>query len=294
MANNSLVDLFVAGARTAITVTHSRMKGRHNTLDRQQGKAESKRSQSNIKEKNEKDKIVERRLSDSRIAPQSSSSSKSLASTTQPVIWVNIAKKMTAVPIMFDILNRESAVAPRILSVASTAKQERVERQLDAFDAFLQQNFRLMAEIQTAKRRRLHNRQISRALDNEDNINWTSNAPRPSQNLALPNHQSNRRKARKKGKRKIKNGAESQQQLPKSIEGVNCIIAETRNWDRSTVKYRVGNKTNRDRKSNCTVLSHVIDKLVESFPFQLQDAKSKSSVLSNETRHKVKLLSNYC
>ena len=288
MANNSLVDLFVAGARTVITVAHSRVKGRHNTLDRQQVKAEGKRSRSNIKEKNEKDKIVERRLSDSRIAPQSSSSSKSLASTNQPVIWVNIAKKMTAVPIMFDILNRESAVAPRILSVADTAKQE---KQLDAFDAFLQQNFRLMAEIRTAKRRRLHNRQISRALDNEDNINWTSNAPRPSQNLALPNRQSHRRKARKKRKRKIKNGGErpeSQQQLPKSIEGVNCVIAGTRNWDISSV--RVRSKTNRDRKLKCrpTVPSNVIDKVVESFPFQLQDTKSKSSVLSNQTRNKVK------
>jgi hypothetical protein len=282
MANNSLVDLFVAGARTVITVAHSRVK--EITLDQVIPVSRQNRS-GNVKDKKEnKDEFLERQLSNSRTTSRSSSSSKSLHLVTQPVIWVNIAKKMTAtVPIILDISNRESAAIPPILTVADSAKQE---RKMDAFETFLQENFKLMAEIQTAKKRRMHNRQISRALDNDDNINWTSNAPRPSENLVLQNRQSyhSRRKARKRSKSKIITDPKT---LPKSLEGVDCKIGRRHNKHLTNVKPLVRSNRKRNLKSNCEY--NVIDLPVIPFSFQLLDKKSESSALSKQTRHKVLL-----
>ena len=296
MASNGLVDLFVVGARTIITA--SRIKEINKRGDQQVTEmvARSRFKVQIRKEKKESKQCV--KFSDTPITPESSSC-KSIVdfpsdNTTKPVIWVKIKKKITStVPRMLDALSRDdgsslgaglrrNTQSVTSSSVVGTAIKNEILT--DAFDTFLQENLKLMEEIQTAKRRCLHNRQISRTLDNEENIYWTSNAPRPSQ-LVVPKLRSQfHYKAKKKGKRKKVGKVEDIKNtiFPNSIQGV-CINI---NFLPIRSKQRLSSVMKRTKqidkisggviepsltRSISTVNDYVTSEI--SFPFQLQDKK---------------------
>lgn len=103
---------------------------------------------------------------------ESNSSNSSCQVTEQPVIWVDIVKKY---PVQEETKKEVKIPIRKVLSFWTPSSARGLLP--DGFQIFLQKNLSLIAEVQMAKRRRSDNRQIFRPQ--EDNMNWTSNAPRP-------------------------------------------------------------------------------------------------------------------
>lgn len=106
---------------------------------------------------------------------ESNSSRSSLQEIDKPVIWVDIVRKLPIPEVATPITTNPELTAP--VRAPTNARPGLLPV---AFQIYLQKNFSLMAEVDTAKRRRSDNRQIFRTEQEED-VNWTSNAPRPSE-----------------------------------------------------------------------------------------------------------------
>lgn len=138
---------------------------------------------------------------------ESNSSISSNQVTNQPVIWVDIVKKIAAP----EITKRDEKLQPRKTPTFFSPYNVRRGLLPDGFKSFLLNKLSLIAEVQTAKKRRLDNRQIFRPQ--EDNINWTSNAPRPSEWLLKP-----RPPHKKIGKVRVK--SKTRLELPDGLQGI--------------------------------------------------------------------------
>lgn len=104
------------------------------------------------------------------------------ADVKPPVFWVDITKKLTA-PKKLDRRNPSLFSTPRTSSSSFPAPVLLVDLVPsllpEGFRKFIQQKLQLISEVQNAKYRRSLNRQIT--WRPEENANWTSHAPRPTQ-----------------------------------------------------------------------------------------------------------------
>lgn len=118
-----------------------------------------------------------KKRSDANLDTESNSSNSSYQAIDQPVIWVDIVKKL---PVPEEA---KKEVKPSTRKVLSFWGPNTVRRGLlpDSFQIFIQKNLNLIAEVQMAKRRRSDNSHIFRQQEND--INWTSKAPRPQWSL---------------------------------------------------------------------------------------------------------------
>ena len=204
----SVVDLFVSGVQK-IVAEHAR--------NREPESAKIKRSISRVNEefirksKPNKTNLRKKRLSEPIWETESSSSSVSNPVAEVPVIWVDIVKKLT-------VPETKEITKPIVQKTSSIWKGKKAAQQIipDSFQSFLQRNLNLIAEVQIAKLRRSNNRQIFRPQ--EDNINWTSNAPRPSDWLLNPPRT-------KRGKNRVK---KNNFELPCGLQGVHLKGREPR------------------------------------------------------------------
>ncbi len=149
---------------------------------------------------------------------ESSSSSVSNPVIERPVIWVDIVKKLTVPPSEVNAQETKPCTqkTPSIWKVKKSAQPTLLP---DSFQRFLQRNLNLIAEVHIAKRRRSDNRQIFRPQ--EDNINWTSNAPRPSEWLLKPTPPRTR-------KRKYRAKKSNHLELPDGLQGTHLKGREPR------------------------------------------------------------------
>lgn len=115
-----------------------------------------------VKEQTKKAEVSEARWD---VESERSQVSQVSSAGRNPVIWVDIVSKVMS----------QASGAPSTPTTPSLASPRRSLP--DTFQDYLRENLRLMAEIRTAKKRRLYNRHILRAPD--EDLNWTSNAPRP-------------------------------------------------------------------------------------------------------------------
>lgn len=130
------------------------------------------------------------------------------------VTWVKIVKKL---PAKEEKPRFVKTTTQKLLpSMIWTPNFSRRGLLPDAFQSYLQKNLNLIAEIQTAKRNRSDNRHIVRTQ--EDNLNWTSNAPRSYGTLIKPLHR------KKVGHRRAKKMME----LPEGVQGIRLEGREPR------------------------------------------------------------------
>lgn len=162
-------------------------------------------------------KVTKKRQTETIWETESSSSSVSNPVTERPVIWVDIVKKLTVPPPEVNAQETKPCIqkTSSIWKVKKSAQQTLLP---DSFQRFLQRNLNLIAEVHIAKWRRSDNRQIFRPQ--EDNINWTSNAPRPSEWLLKPTLPRTR-------KRKYR-GKKSNLELPDGLQGTHLKGREPR------------------------------------------------------------------
>lgn len=119
------------------------------------------------------------------------------------VIWVDIAKKLATPCLLTGGRDSSWSLTSKTPKSQRMPKTPKASPNLDsasqnslpdAFQKFIQKSLQLIAEVEMAKQRRSLNRQLS--LLHEDNVNWTSNAPRPSQQNkpSQPSHKKRRKK----------------------------------------------------------------------------------------------------
>lgn len=125
----------------------------------------------------------------------------------QPSMWVSIVQKVSVLRVTKNETKR-SAYKLRSTWVPTTVRQKLLP---EGFKDYLQKNFSLIAEVETAKRMRSDNRHILRTQETEEN--WTSHAPRPA---GWPSTE--HKKVKNRLKRKKNSGLLN---LPKGVQGVH-------------------------------------------------------------------------
>ncbi|XP_046462170.1 uncharacterized protein LOC124208476 isoform X2 [Daphnia pulex] len=125
---------------------------------------------------------------------ESNCSSSSVQEETKPVIWVDIVKKFPSPEV--ETLPVTKPTSSRKLPSVWMPRNSRSGILPEGFQIYIQKNLNLIADVQTAKRRRSDNRDIFRT-EQEDDVNWTSNAPRPSEWLLKPPLQRKKKRNRK-------------------------------------------------------------------------------------------------
>lgn len=149
---------------------------------------------------------------------ESNSSRSSLRESDKPVIWVDIVRKLPTPEVETPIITKTNPKLPASVPVVNNSRQGLLPV---AFQIYLQTNFSLMAEVETAKKRRSDNRHIFRT-EQEDDVNWTSNAPRPSDRLQKPPF------ARKKNRISKNVNLRKWLELPDGLKGIHLQGREPR------------------------------------------------------------------
>ncbi|KAI9560013.1 hypothetical protein GHT06_014023 [Daphnia sinensis] len=211
MATGGL-DLVVAGVPQKIAVGNIRNRD-SNALQRPPLAPSNNLSTRKQKSDGE---TTSKRPTESLCDTESNSSRSSLRESDKPVIWVDIARKLPTPEVATPIITATERKLPASVPVPTRQGLLPV-----AFQIYLQTNFSLMAEVETAKKRRSDNRHIFRT-EQEDDVNWTSHAPRPSDWLQ------NAPFARKKNRTRKNVNVGKWLELPDGLKGIHLQGREPR------------------------------------------------------------------
>ncbi|XP_057366088.1 uncharacterized protein LOC130686945 [Daphnia carinata] len=149
---------------------------------------------------------------------ESNSSRSSIQELHKPIIWVDIARKLPTPEVATPIVTATNQKLSVPVPIPNNPRQGLLPV---AFQIYLQTNFSLMAEVETAKKRRSDNRHIFRT-EQEDDVNWTSHAPRPSDWLQKPSFEGKTNRANKNAK------LGKWLQLPDGLKGIHLQGREPR------------------------------------------------------------------
>lgn len=218
MATGEL-NLFVAGIQQKIVVEHSRTKEADSyKLKLSQGS----RSKEVFKQKPNSVvlKTTKKRPTGLSCETESNCSSSSVQEGNKPVIWVDIVKKLP-IPEIASLPVTKPTSSRKLSTSVWMPKNSRQGLLPEGFQIYIQKNLNLIAEIQKAKLKRSDNRDIFRT-EQEDDVNWTSNAPRPFEWLLKSPLQ------RKKKRNRKSINFEKWLQLPCGLQGIHLEGREPR------------------------------------------------------------------
>ncbi len=191
------LNLFVAGIQQKIVVEQSRTKEADSyKLKLSQGSRT--REVCNQKPNSVVLKTTKKRPTELLCETESNCSSSSVQEETKPVIWVDIVKKLPS-PEVETLPVTKPTSSRKLPTSVWMPKNCRTGILPEGFQIYIQKNLNLIADVQTAKQRRSDNRDIFRT-EQEDDVNWTSNAPRPSEWLLKPPLQRKKKRNRKSKK----------------------------------------------------------------------------------------------
>lgn len=213
------LNLFVAGIQQKIVVEQSRTK-EPDSYKLKLSQGSRTKEACNRKPNSVILKTAKKRPTELLCETESNCSSSSVQEETKPVIWVDIVKKLPS-PEVEAPLPVTKPTSSRKLPSVWMPRNSRSGILPEGFQIYIQKNLNLIADVQTAKRRRSDNRDIFRT-EQEDDVNWTSNAPRPSEWLLKPPLQ----RKKKRNRKSIK--FEKWLQLPCGLQGIHLEGREPR------------------------------------------------------------------
>lgn len=216
MATGEL-NLFIAGVQQKIFVEHGRMK---ETTDSYKLKLSRTKVVFTPKSNSVVLKTRTKQSTELVCETESNCSSSSFLEANRPVIWVDIVKKLPTQEVSTLSIAKPTSRKPAT-SIWTAKKSHQGDLLPDGFQIYIRKNLNLIAEVQSAKRRRSDNRDIFRA-EQEDDVNWTSNAPRPSEWLLKPPL------PRKKKRNRKSIHFEKWLQLPCGLQGIHLQGREPR------------------------------------------------------------------